>query len=91
MFAELRPNMTRYSSIEEINTALIEFEEHERTSSTDKISGDKHSDIESQGSSSKITTRSIVVTANGRSATNGGVEESGRVMRKIMSRSARRQ
>jgi len=70
--------MTRYSSIEEVNAALVELEEHERTSSTDKISGDKHSDTESQKSSSQTTTRSIAVTANGRSATNGGVEENGR-------------
>ncbi|PQQ18030.1 regulator of nonsense transcripts UPF2 [Prunus yedoensis var. nudiflora] len=31
LFAELRPNMTRYSSIDEVNAALVELEEHDRT------------------------------------------------------------
>ena len=46
LFAELRPNMTRYSSMEEVNTALVENEEHEHTASTDKTSSEKHSDTE---------------------------------------------
>ncbi|OIV97285.1 hypothetical protein TanjilG_07037 [Lupinus angustifolius] len=31
MFADLRPNMVRYTSIEEVNAALVELEEHDRT------------------------------------------------------------
>lgn len=46
LFAELRPNMTRYSSIEEVNAALVELEEHDRTVSTDKANNEKHSDTE---------------------------------------------
>ncbi|KAK7817961.1 regulator of nonsense transcripts upf2 [Quercus suber] len=38
LFAELRPNMTRYSTIEEVNAAIIELEDHEHTVSTDKES-----------------------------------------------------
>ncbi|ONK66025.1 uncharacterized protein A4U43_C06F3400 [Asparagus officinalis] len=72
MFAELRPNMTRCLSIEEVNAALIELEEHEHTASRDKASSDKHSDSESQKLSSK--------KANGTSAENGlvVVEENGK-------------
>ncbi|XP_074584194.1 regulator of nonsense transcripts UPF2 [Curcuma longa] len=74
MFAELRPNMTRYSTIEEVNIALVELEEHERTSSTDKIYSEKHSDGESQiGQSQSIST----INANGQGTTNG--IENGRV------------
>ncbi|XP_034203033.1 regulator of nonsense transcripts UPF2 isoform X4 [Prunus dulcis] len=46
LFAELRPNMTRYSSIDEVNAALVELEEHDRTVSTDKANNEKHSDTE---------------------------------------------
>ncbi|XVE75312.1 hypothetical protein DITRI_Ditri12bG0084400 [Diplodiscus trichospermus] len=46
LFAELRPNMTRYSSMEEVNAALVELEEHERTASTDKTSSEKQTDTE---------------------------------------------
>ncbi|XP_022744758.1 regulator of nonsense transcripts UPF2-like isoform X2 [Durio zibethinus] len=45
LFAELRPNMTRYSSVEEVNAALVELEEHERAALTDKAS-EKLSDTE---------------------------------------------
>lgn len=70
--------MTRYSSMEEVNAALVELEEHDYTASTDKISGDKHSDSESQKPSSQTTSRSIAVIANGKSVANGEVEENGR-------------
>lgn len=74
MFAELRPNMTRYSTIEEVNIALGELEEHERTSSTDKVCSEKHSDGESQkGQSQSIST----INVNGQGTTNG--IENGRV------------
>ncbi|WOL12332.1 regulator of nonsense transcripts UPF2 [Canna indica] len=75
MFAELRPNMTRYLSIEEVNAALIELEEHERTALTEKTSSEKHSDGESQKGQSQTLTSGIAV--NGKGTTNG-VEENGR-------------
>ncbi|XP_057981862.1 regulator of nonsense transcripts UPF2 isoform X1 [Malania oleifera] len=71
LFAELRPNMTRYSSIEEVNAALIELEEHERTVPTDKATSEKHSDTEK---SSRNASRSI--SGNGQSLANG-TEENG--------------
>ncbi|XP_068315362.1 regulator of nonsense transcripts UPF2-like [Pyrus communis] len=46
LFADLRPNMTRYSSIEEVNAALVELEERDRTVSIDKNNNEKHSDTE---------------------------------------------
>ncbi|KAF7079397.1 hypothetical protein CFC21_083635 [Triticum aestivum] len=48
LFAELRPNMTRYSSIDELNSALAELEEHERVASVEKPESERHSDNESQ-------------------------------------------
>ncbi|XP_042470696.1 regulator of nonsense transcripts UPF2-like [Zingiber officinale] len=74
MFAELRPDMTRYSTIEEVNIALVELEEHERTFSADKIYSEKHSDGESQkGQSQSVST----INVNGQGTTNG--IENGRV------------
>ncbi|RWW30740.1 hypothetical protein GW17_00004673 [Ensete ventricosum] len=75
-FADLRPNMTRYSSIEEVNAALVELEENERTASTEKTSNEKHSDGESQKGQSH--TMASTITANGKNTTNG-IEENGRV------------
>lgn len=72
LFADLRPNMTRYSSIEEVNAALVELEENERTISTDKANNEKHLDREK--SSSRNRSKSILV--NGRNAVNGS--ENGR-------------
>lgn len=46
LFADLRPNMTRYSSVEELDAALAVLEEHERKSSTEKNSTEKHLDSE---------------------------------------------
>ncbi|KAH7537348.1 hypothetical protein FEM48_Zijuj03G0083000 [Ziziphus jujuba var. spinosa] len=74
LFAELRPNMTRYSSIEEVNAALVEFEEHEHTISSDKANSEKHSDSEVPSSRSTFKT----ISANGQSVVNG-TEENGRV------------
>lgn len=68
LFAELRPSMTRYSSIEEVNTALVELEENERTVSTDKANSEKHSDTE------KPMSRT---TSNGQSSVNGNEENGG--------------
>ncbi|KAJ6852239.1 regulator of nonsense transcripts UPF2 [Iris pallida] len=76
MFAELRPNMARYSSIEEVNAALVELEEHERTASSERLSGEKRSDSEFQKHRSPTPT-SATIAANG-SGVSGGVEENGR-------------
>ncbi|QCE13682.1 regulator of nonsense transcripts 2 [Vigna unguiculata] len=61
LFADLRPNMVRYTSIEEVNTALVELEEHDRIVSADKASGEKHSDNEKPSSRtiSTITVESM--------------------------------
>ncbi|TYG65814.1 hypothetical protein ES288_D06G217100v1 [Gossypium darwinii] len=76
LFAELRPNMTRYSSMEEVNAALVELEEHEHSASTDKTVNEKHSDTEKP--SSRTTSHSISTDQpsilNG-SEENGGVHE----------------
>uniref|UniRef100_A0A6N2LZJ2 MIF4G domain-containing protein n=1 Tax=Salix viminalis TaxID=40686 RepID=A0A6N2LZJ2_SALVM len=66
LFVELRPNMIRYTSIEEANAALIEHEENECTVSTDKASSEKHSDIDKQLSG----TTSSIISANGQKTTN---------------------
>lgn len=73
LFAELRPNMSRYTSIEEVNAALLELEEHEHSISTDKTSGEKHSDNE------KALNRSSgkPISANGQSVVNGNEENGG--------------
>ncbi|KAF4382282.1 hypothetical protein G4B88_011611 [Cannabis sativa] len=71
LFADLRPNMTRYSSIEEVTLALVELEEHERTLPSDKTSSEKHSDSEIRSSFNSIS-------ANGQSAVNGN-EGNGRL------------
>ncbi|XP_059628243.1 regulator of nonsense transcripts UPF2 [Cornus florida] len=81
LFADLRPNMARYSSIEEVNMALIELEEHERTVSTDKANSEKHSDTEKPPSRS--TSGSISI--NGQNLANG-IEENGGVHEVIVDR-----
>ncbi|CAN6235668.1 unnamed protein product [Urochloa humidicola] len=48
MFAELRPNMTRHSSIEGLNDALVELEENEHVMAVEKGGDERHSDNESQ-------------------------------------------
>ncbi|KAF8397616.1 hypothetical protein HHK36_016536 [Tetracentron sinense] len=78
LFADLRPNMTRYTSIEEVSAALIELEEHERTVSTEKTSHEKHSDNENRKPPGRTT--SISISGNGQRPANGieGIEENGR-------------
>lgn len=61
--------MTRYSSIEEANAALIELEEHERTASTEKASSASHLDAEKRPSGRTYSNASLPV--NGRSSENG--------------------
>ncbi|RCV34594.1 hypothetical protein SETIT_7G171600v2 [Setaria italica] len=48
MFAELRPKMTRHSSIEGLNDALVELEENERVMAVEKGGDKRHLDSESQ-------------------------------------------
>ncbi|XP_027185335.1 regulator of nonsense transcripts UPF2 [Coffea eugenioides] len=72
LFAELRPNMTRYSSVEEVNAALVELEEHERVVATEKANIDKHSET----GKSPSRTSSGVISVNGQSIANG-TEENG--------------
>lgn len=72
LFADLRPNMTRYSSIEEVNAALVVLEEHERTVSTDKTNIEKHPDREKH----PIRTTSGRISVNGQKLANG-VEANG--------------
>ncbi|KAK6153893.1 hypothetical protein DH2020_013532 [Rehmannia glutinosa] len=74
LFVELRPNMIRYSSFEEVNAALTEFEELERRVSTEKSHNEKYSDSEKTPSRKS----SGNLSANGRNLTNG-TEENGEV------------
>lgn len=75
LFVDLRPNMTRYSSIEEVNAALVDVEENDRTISTDKANNEKHFDIEKP--SSRNSSKSISVNGQniGNSIENGGRHE----------------
>lgn len=66
--------MTRYSSVEEVNAALAELEEHEHNISTDKANSEKHSDTEMP--SSRSSSNSVAVS--GLSVMNG-TGENGRV------------
>nr|GEU67610.1 regulator of nonsense transcripts UPF2 [Tanacetum cinerariifolium] len=72
LFADLRPNMTRYSTIEEVDAALVQLEEHERTVLTDKASGEKHMEREKPASMSASRSSSL----NGQALVNG-IEENG--------------
>lgn len=64
--------MTPYSSIEEVNAALIELEENERINSvTDKANSEKHSDSEKPSR----RTKSDTIVTNGERA--NGAEENG--------------
>nr|KYP46504.1 Regulator of nonsense transcripts 2 [Cajanus cajan] len=73
LFADLRPNMVRYNSLEEVNVALVELEEHDRVVSADKACNEKHSDTEKP---SNRTTSAVTVVGNGQSIDNG-TEENG--------------
>lgn len=64
--------MTRYASIEEVNAALVELEEHDRIISVDKASSEKHSDTEKP--SSRAASRTAA--GNGQSIDNS-TEENG--------------
>ncbi|KAF2581924.1 hypothetical protein F2Q68_00001683 [Brassica cretica] len=49
LFANLRPNMTRYTTIDEINAAILQLEEREHASTADKVSVERHSDTKRPG------------------------------------------
>ncbi|XP_021737281.1 regulator of nonsense transcripts UPF2-like [Chenopodium quinoa] len=66
LFADLRPNMSRFTSVEEVNAALAELEEHEG-----KASSERHSDNEKRSNS--ISRNHLV---NGQGLANG-VDENG--------------
>lgn len=72
LFADLRPNMTRHSSIEEVVASLIELEEQERAISSDKSNSEKYSDREK--TSRRTSSKSKF--ANGQSLGNG-IDENG--------------
>lgn len=71
LFVDLRPNMVRYTSIEEVNAALVELEEHDRIVSADKVSSEKHSGTEKP---LIRTTSTTAVVGNGQSIDNGTEE-----------------
>ncbi|KAJ0558306.1 putative nonsense-mediated mRNA decay protein Nmd2/UPF2 [Helianthus annuus] len=73
LFADLRPNMTRYSTIEEVDGALVQLDENERT---DKVSGEKHTDHEKLTSMSSASGRLSDLSVNGQTVVNG-IEENG--------------
>ncbi|CAO2825354.1 unnamed protein product [Amaranthus hypochondriacus] len=66
LFADLRPNMSRYASIEEVNAALAELEDHEGKASTER-----QSEIEKRSNS--ISRNNLV---NGQRLPNG-IDENG--------------
>ncbi|EFH57899.1 RNA binding protein [Arabidopsis lyrata subsp. lyrata] len=62
LFANLRPNMTRYATIDEVNAAILQLEEREHASSGDKVSIERHSDTKPSNRPS-----SDVISSNGKS------------------------
>ncbi|KAK2396387.1 regulator of nonsense transcripts UPF2 [Trifolium repens] len=70
LFADLRPSMVRYSSVDEVNAALVEIEEHDRIVSADKASSEKHSHTDKPLS----RTNSTMMVGNGQNNDNGAEE-----------------
>ncbi|XP_068643602.1 regulator of nonsense transcripts UPF2 [Aristolochia californica] len=86
LFADLRPNMNRYSSIEEVSTALVELEEHERNVATEKATIEKQTaDIESHRPLTQMNPS--ILASNGPRSVANGVEENGGVHEDIESNS----
>ncbi|GAA0140177.1 RNA metabolism protein [Lithospermum erythrorhizon] len=77
LFAVLRPNMIRYSSMEDVDAALIEIEEHEHSVSSQKENNEKYSDT---GKSPLRTSSNTSV--NGQSLANG-IEENGDLLEEL--------
>ncbi|XP_065870964.1 regulator of nonsense transcripts UPF2 isoform X1 [Euphorbia lathyris] len=74
LFADLRPSMIRYSLTEEVNAALVELEENERTGSiNDKVNSEKHFDNEKPSGRSTFNASA----ANGKNNVNGNEENGG--------------
>uniref|UniRef100_A0A2P2L861 Up-frameshift suppressor 2 C-terminal domain-containing protein n=1 Tax=Rhizophora mucronata TaxID=61149 RepID=A0A2P2L861_RHIMU len=65
--------MIRYSSVEEVNAALIELDENEQTVSSEKANSEKHSDTEKPSSRTNFNS----VSANGKRSVNGNEENGG--------------
>ncbi|KAL1191567.1 Regulator of nonsense transcripts UPF2 [Cardamine amara subsp. amara] len=63
LFANLRPNITRYATVDEVNAAILQLEEREHAASGDKISIERNSDRKPPSRSS-----SGVLSSNGKSA-----------------------
>ncbi|GAU44189.1 hypothetical protein TSUD_373240 [Trifolium subterraneum] len=70
LFADLRPSMVRYTSVDEVNAALVELEEHDRIISADKASSEKHSHTDKPLS----RTTSATMVGNGQNNDNGAEE-----------------
>jgi regulator of nonsense transcripts 2 len=65
--------MSRYSSVEELNAALVELEENEHAAPVEKAESERHSDSESQ----RRQPRGAASSVNGQAPLNGA-EESGK-------------
>ncbi|KAL3655076.1 Regulator of nonsense transcripts upf2 [Castilleja foliolosa] len=70
LFVELRPNMIRYSSFDEVNAALNEFEELEHRVSTENVHNEKYTD----SAKSPGRTSSGTLSVNGQGPANGTKE-----------------
>lgn len=64
--------MVRYNSADEVNAALVEFEEHDRIVSADKASSEKHSDTDK--ALSRTTSTAMV---RNKQNNDNGTEENG--------------
>lgn len=73
LFATLRPNMTRFTSLEDVEAALVDFEENERASSIEKTKNTKLYDGEKRSSRSN----SKAMLLNGNNDANG-ISENGK-------------
>ncbi|XP_010534438.1 PREDICTED: regulator of nonsense transcripts UPF2 [Tarenaya hassleriana] len=70
LFAILRPNMIRYMTIDEVNAAILELEEHDHAA-TEKTSLEKKHSYAEKGPGRPS---SNVISANGQSTANGATE-----------------
>ncbi|CAN8284822.1 unnamed protein product [Cochlearia groenlandica] len=79
LFANLRPNMTRYVTIDEVNAATLRLEEREHVSSVDKVVIERHSDIKtlSRSSSGAVSSNGKGIGENGEAHEEGSDTDSG--------------
>lgn len=75
LFANLRPSMVRYTSVEDVNAALVEVEEHDRLASADKAISEKHSDTEKRSKRTPSTTMVGIGQSNDNGAEENGVQD----------------